>query len=135
MVQRCPHQFAFMQARAGVAGKAQTLFVEVSDRGRSRAGAGIGLEQMGNALTDLAVGVEHHFIGRVIHQSDREWHFQCPSASLVEKATAQPCTQHVEFGLAHGAFEPEQEPVVEVTRVIDAVLVEDQGVAQRADFQ
>ena len=37
--------------------------------------------------------------------------------------------------LAHGPLEAEQQPVVEVCRVVDTVLVEDQGVAQRADLE
>ena len=43
--------------------------------------------------------------------------------------------QHVQFRLAHRALESEQEPVVEVSGIVDAVLVEDQRVAQRADLQ
>ena len=42
--------------------------------------------------------------------------------------------EHVQLGLALGALEAEQEAVVEVGRIVDAVLVEDQRVAQRADL-
>ena len=41
----------------------------------------------------------------------------------------------MQLGLAHGALEAEQQPVVEVGRVIEAVLVADQRAGQRADLQ
>ena len=41
----------------------------------------------------------------------------------------------MEFRFAHGALEAEKQPVVEVTGTVDAVLVEDQGVGQGAQFQ
>lgn len=41
----------------------------------------------------------------------------------------------MQFRFRHGAFEAEQEPVVEVPGVVEAVLVEDQGAGQRADLQ
>ena len=41
----------------------------------------------------------------------------------------------MQLGLAHGALEPEQQPVVEVGRVIEAVLVADQRAGHGADLQ
>ena len=41
----------------------------------------------------------------------------------------------MQFGLAHGALEPEQQPVVEVGRVIEPVLVADQRARHGADLQ
>jgi hypothetical protein len=41
----------------------------------------------------------------------------------------------VEFGFRHRPLQAEQEPVVEVARVIQAVLVENEGAGQCADLQ
>jgi hypothetical protein len=41
----------------------------------------------------------------------------------------------VEFGLAYGAFQAEQQSVIEVSWIIRAVLVEDQGIGQGADLE
>jgi hypothetical protein len=43
--------------------------------------------------------------------------------------------QEVQFGLAHRALEAQQQPVVEIARVIQSVFVADQGVVQGADLQ
>jgi len=43
--------------------------------------------------------------------------------------------QDVELGLAHRPFQAEQQPVVEVHRVVEAVLVENEGVGQGADLE
>src|SRR5436309_2079444 len=41
----------------------------------------------------------------------------------------------VELGLTHRALEAQQQPVVEVTGIVDAVLVEDERVGERADLE
>ena len=40
----------------------------------------------------------------------------------------------MQLGLAHRALEPEQQAVVEAGRIVDAVLVEDEGRGQRAQL-
>jgi hypothetical protein len=42
---------------------------------------------------------------------------------------------HVQLGFAHGPLEAEQQAVVEVRGIVDAILVEDEGVGERADLQ
>ena len=41
----------------------------------------------------------------------------------------------MQLGFAHGPFEAEQQPVVELSGVIDAVFVQDQSVGQGADLE
>jgi hypothetical protein len=41
----------------------------------------------------------------------------------------------VELGFTHRAFEPEQQAVIKMAGIVHAVLVEDEGVRQCADFQ
>ncbi len=57
------------------------------------------------------------------------------ASHLIEDSTAQPGLEDVKLGLAHGSFKAEQEPIVEAHWIVDAILVKDQRVGQRADLQ
>ena len=49
-----------------------------------------------------------------------------------------PCKRarkHVKFGFAHRALQTQQETIVEVCRIVDAVFIQDQRVSQRTDLQ
>jgi hypothetical protein len=41
----------------------------------------------------------------------------------------------MEFGLTHCSLEPKQEPVIEACWIVYPVLVENQRISERADFQ
>ncbi len=112
-----------------------TLASKVPHRCRGRARALEALEEVGDALLDLAIGIEHHLARRVVDQANRQRHPERASTRLIQDTASEPRPQHVQLGVGHGALEPEQEPVVEVARIIDTVLVEDQRVGQRADLQ
>ena len=60
---------------------------------------------------------------------------QFAPARLVDDAAAQASSQDVQLGFAHCPLEPKQQPVVEVRRVVDSILVENQGVGQCADLK
>ena len=115
--------------------KAQLLLAEVSHRGRRRACALEDLEQVGDALAHLAVGVEHDMVCRIIDQTDRQRCLQRAAARLVEDAAAQAGAQHVQLSVGHGALQPQEKPVVEVLRAVDPVFIDNQRVGQRADLQ
>jgi len=40
----------------------------------------------------------------------------------------------MKFGLAHCSLQPEQQPIIEVSRIVEAILVEDQRIGQCADL-
>ena len=40
----------------------------------------------------------------------------------------------MQFGLAHGALEAQEEPVIVLTRIVDAVLIDDEGVGEGANL-
>ena len=68
-------------------------------------------------------------------QAHRQRAAQLAAPRLVEDAAAQTGSQHVQLSLTHRALETQQQAVVEVGRVVDPVLVEDQRVGQGADLQ
>lgn len=85
---------------------------------------------MGDRLPDLHVEVEHDGADVIFDQSGGQGAAILPAARLVEDAAAQPCLDDMQFGLAHGALDAEQQAVVEAGRIVDAVFIEDQGIGK-----
>ena len=92
-------------------------------------------EQVLDRLPDLPVGVQVDPAVGVVDQSGRQWRPQLAAAGLVQLPAVEPDPQEVQLGLAHRAAHAQDQPVVELVRVVQAVLVEDQGVGQGADLQ
>ena len=84
---------------------------------------------------NLLVGIQHHPVIGVVNQSDRQWQFQFRPLSFADHATHQTSFEHVKFRLTHRAFEPQQEPIVKMSRIIETVLIEDQCMGQSADLR
>ena len=78
-------------------------------------------------LLDLPIRVEDHPAVAVVFEAGGQNFPQFAAARLVEDAALQSGMQHVKFRLRQGPFHSEQEPIVEVTRIVQAVLVEDEG--------
>ena len=135
VLQRLPVQFALARPAVEAAGEEQPRAAEVPHRGGRRAGAGEGVEQHPQGPLHLGIRIERDPVQRIVDQSHRQRHLQGPAPRLIQQAAAQPGVEHVQLGFAHGALEAEQQPVVEVAGIVDAVLVEDQRVAQRGDLQ
>ncbi len=135
VIQCVPHQLTLVRALGTAVRKRQMLLTRGLDRGAGRAGAREGGEQPPQAMLHLPIGVEHERAIAVVDQPHGRAHLQLAAARLVQDPALQTCPQHVQFGLAHRALEPEQQAVVEVRRVVHAVLVADQRVGQRADLQ
>ena len=93
------------------------------------------VEQVTQRVLHAGVGIEHDPSRRVIDQADREWCLQLAAASFGQDPALQAGADEVQLGFGHRALEPEQQPVVELARVIEPVLVEDQRVGHRADLQ
>ena len=84
---------------------------------------------------DGGVGVEDDVVGGVVDQADRQRHDQLAAAGLGQLPAAQPGLDEMELSLAELAFHAQQEPVVEVARVVEAVFVADQRAGHAAQFQ
>ena len=90
---------------------------------------------MADRALHTGVGIEHDLAGRILDQSDRERHRQFATAGLGQDPALQPGADEVKLGFGHRALEAEQQPVVEVGRVIQPVFVADQRPRQRADLK
>jgi hypothetical protein len=83
----------------------------------------------------LLVGREHDPAVFVAVEPDRQTERELAPLGLVTQAAIQPSADQVQLRLGHRPLEPEQEPVVEVTRRVDAVLVGDQRPGQGAEVE
>ena len=133
--QRRPAQLPLVSAGRKPRRKQQTLLAEVLDSGAHRAGAREGLEEQMHTLLDPLVGVEHHLPVGSVDEADRQRATQLAAPCLVEEAAPQTGSQHMQLRLAHRTLETQQQAVVEVGRIIDAVLIKDEGVREGADLQ
>jgi hypothetical protein len=135
VAERRPGQLALALARADPRGEQQPLGVERIDDRPRRPGSLEGLKQVAQRLLHGRVGIEHDLAARILHQPDRERHRQLAAAGLGQDPALQPGADEVKLRFGHRALEPEQEPVVEIGRVIEPVLVADQRAGQRADLE
>ena len=90
---------------------------------------------MSQALLHLLVGVQHHPFVLVINQPNRQEHLQFTALGFAVETADQTRLEHVQLRFTHRALESEQQPVVEVGRIIEAVFIEDQRVGERANLQ
>ena len=123
--ERLPMQLTLVRSATRPAGKAQPLVMEVLHRGAGCAGAGKSVEEQPQAVLNLRIGIENHTIQRVVHEPQRQRHLQFATFGPIEDSTAQPGAQQMELRLREGPFKPEQESVVEVAGIVNAVLVEE----------
>ena len=94
------------------------------------------VEDRSDRAADGLVGIEEDLaLVLAPDQPDRQRLAQLPALGLVADPALQPRAEHVQFGLAHRAFEPEQQPVVERPGVIQPVAVADHGVGHAAQIQ
>ena len=83
----------------------------------------------------LLVRIQHHFTGQTAHQPGRQRHRQLAAAGLGDPPGPHPLLDQVQLSLADGALQAQQQPVVVLGRVIDAVQVAQQRPGQRAQLQ
>ena len=74
-------------------------------------------------------------VGLAPDQADRQPAAQLAAGGLVPDAAFQPGPQHVELSFGHYALHAQDEPVVEQRRMVDAVGVGDQRVADPGQVQ
>jgi hypothetical protein len=122
---RHPGQLALAGAGAYPHRKQQLLGVELLHGRAGRAGAGKQGEHLPDGLLHTGIRVKHDAPGGVVDQPDRQEHAQFAAAGLGQLPADETGPDEMQLGLAHRALEPEQQPVVEVGRVIQAVLVAD----------
>ena len=94
------------------------------------------VEDRGDDAGDRLIGMEADLpVGFAPDQPDRQAAAQLTAGGLVLDAALQPGPQHMQLRFGHDALHPQDEPVVEHGRMVDAVSVGDQGVADPGQVQ
>jgi hypothetical protein len=71
----------------------------------------------------------------VVIQPDRQQLPQLPAGGLMPQRRRPPHPQHVQLSFGHLPLKPQDEAVVELTGMVDAIGVGDQRVGDRAQIQ
>src|SRR2546430_10098097 len=80
-------------------------------------------ENQGNGLADGFVGYLDDAALAVVLIPNWQVRAQRSAACGFPQPTVQPRTNQVELEFRHGAFEPEQEPVIENTRMVETISI------------
>jgi hypothetical protein len=90
------------------------------------------VEDQVHHLLRLLVGVESQPHSGLPHIADRRVMEQLATAGLVQSPLVHPGAEEVQLGLAHDAFETQEQPVVEVGRVVQPIVVAQERPEQAA---
>jgi hypothetical protein len=100
-----------------------------------RPGGGERGEHVGDCRGDFLVGVDDHGAVLVVNEPDGQRDAQLTAARRGPFRLIQPAGQPVELSFGHLALQTQEEPVVDVGQLIDAVAVDDQGAGQAGQLQ
>ena len=115
-------------------GNRRPCFAEEAD-GSDRASSPLeGLEHQTDGALDLGIGIKADRPVGSVDQADRWTHLEFAASCFVELAAAHARFEDMQLGLAHRALEAEQKTIVELSRIVDAVFIEDEGGGQRAQL-
>jgi hypothetical protein len=127
-------QLALVQPFANAARKPEALLVEELGGLHGGSGAVEGLEDQAHRRLYFSVWVENQNAVVPINQTDRRRYLKLAAPSLVEHPASHPRFEEMKFCFRHGPFQPEQEPIIEVCRVVDSILVENKCARQRTQL-
>src|SRR4029077_11826383 len=134
VVQGAPQELTVATAPVEPGGEAQVIAGEGLDdpaRGPHRVEGG---EDQAHRLLDLLIGIEDELAGGIRDQPGGRPEAELARLGLGQLVGQQPRPEPVRFGGAHGALDPQDQPVVVLSGIINAVLVDDEGVGQATDF-
>src|SRR6266700_2269601 len=135
VAQRFPEQLAIACPAPVTGGDLEVLGGEVADDRQRRAGILEEREDEPDRLLDRLVRVQDHATGRIVDEPGRRLDAQGALAGFLELAAQQAGPQPVQLSLGQGALEAEQEAIIVLAGVVDAVLVDDQGLGQGTQLQ
>jgi hypothetical protein len=117
------------------AGDQQTVFPHAHHHLTGRAKLVKTAEHGGDRFSHRFAAVHHHPAVRVIIETDRPELAQLSFSGFMAQSGGQALPDHVKLGLSHGALKTQDQAIVEVGRMIQAVAVSDQCVGQRVQVQ
>jgi hypothetical protein len=112
------------QAQAGVAQPQQHL--------PGAAQLGELAKEQAHRLHDPLVGIERHLPRLLPAVARREAHAQLPPARFGIASGQAPLPEETQLVLGHRALQAEQQPVVHQARIVDAIMIDEEGAHQGA---
>lgn len=76
----------------------------------------------------MSVRIEDDAILGIMDEPDRHHLLELAAASAAQNAAAEARFEHMQFRLAHRALQAQQQAIVEVRRIIQSVLIEDESI-------
>src|SRR3974377_168979 len=128
MFQSGPHGVALVGSGVDTSRELQTLLGEELHGGHRRTSPTECFKQHPYGLLNLLVGIDHELAIYVIDKAHCRPNKQLSAPSFVSDSALQSGAQYVQFGLAHGALQPQQKAVIEVRRIVDTSFVTAQRV-------
>lgn len=92
-------------------------------------------EHQGNRLLDAPIGIGLNAVAAGAHVADGHRHEQLAAARLLLQCLKRALAQHRELHLGYGPFHTEQQAIIGMTRIVDAILVDDQRSHQAAELK
>jgi hypothetical protein len=93
------------------------------------------VEYQPDDLLDLLIGVKANFSGGRIEIACGQAAAEFTALGLVEGALMEALFEGMEFGLTHGALQAQQQAIVIVAGVVNAIEVADEGFEECTDFE
>ena len=134
VIQGPPKQLTVADPPIEPGGEAEMILGEVLDHAERGPHLLEGVEHQAERVPDLLIGIEDDLSGGVVDQS-RGWsESELPGLGLLLLAPQQPRPNPVQLGFAHGAFDPQEQAVIVLSGIINAILVDDEGIRQATDL-
>ena len=130
-----PFQVAFRRPRAHPGRQLDLVLHQVAQHRVERPQAPEGPEDEPDDMLRLLVGVEGGLPRRAAHVADGELHDQLAAPGLGPLRRQHPLPDQENLCLGHGPFQPHQQAVVVIPRIVDRVRVGEKGPRQRAQLQ
>jgi hypothetical protein len=81
------------------------------------------------------IRIKHNNVAVGVTQTNWQGQFERSSPCIVSNPSLQAGTQHKKLCFTHGAFQTEQQTIIEGGRIVEALFIQDQRVRQRTNFQ
>src|SRR3954466_629603 len=134
VVQGDPGELTVTAPPVMTGGEAELIPGEIPDDPQRGPHSLEGLEGQAQRLLHLLVGIEDDLAGGVIDQAGGWAGAELAGSGLLQLAPQEPRSDPVQLGGAHRPFDPQEQAVVVLSRIIDAILVDDEGVGQATDL-
>src|SRR5258708_7129766 len=135
VAQPTPYNLAIPRPTIGPLGKSQRAFHESLHHRKGGAGFAKEAKHQPHRAPHFFIGVRDNAALLVVAITDGQWETQLAFLGFVELTALEARAQKMELGLGHGPLQSEQKAVVEIRRIVAAILVDDQRLGERTQLQ